>query len=179
MKLSRLLIAPSYWRASRPPSGGRTKRKTKKPRLRWRIRLSRSSRSRKANLRHRNQKAFRRGHGSVEERFRRLVDYRPEALARRPIVDQQHHQRRERPKRGPRSRRQRYRPGILRPRARRRRSDFQTGGGKTRTLLIGDSNPTGNDVYAKVADDGHLYTMSSSSKTTLDKESNDLRDSVC
>jgi hypothetical protein len=53
---------------------------------------------------------------------------------------------------------------------------FKLAGGKTRTLLIGDSNPTGNDVYAKMADDGHLYTMSSSSKTTLDKESKDLRD---
>jgi hypothetical protein len=53
---------------------------------------------------------------------------------------------------------------------------FKLAGGKTRTLLIGDSNPTGNDVYAKMADDGHLYTMSSSSKTTFDKESKDLRD---
>jgi hypothetical protein len=48
--------------------------------------------------------------------------------------------------------------------------------GKTKTLLIGDSNPTGNDVYAKVGDDKHLYTMGSSSKTTFDKESKDLRD---
>jgi hypothetical protein len=53
---------------------------------------------------------------------------------------------------------------------------FKLKGGKSRTLLIGDSNPTGNDVYAKMADDPHLYTMSSSSKTTLDKESKDLRD---
>jgi hypothetical protein len=53
---------------------------------------------------------------------------------------------------------------------------FKLKDGKTKTLLIGDSNPSGNDVYAKVADDGHLYTMSSSSKTTFDKESKDLRD---
>jgi hypothetical protein len=53
---------------------------------------------------------------------------------------------------------------------------FKLAAGKTRTLLIGDSNPTGNDVYAKLSDDNHLYTMSSSSKTTFDKESKDLRD---
>ncbi len=53
---------------------------------------------------------------------------------------------------------------------------FKLKDGKTKTLLIGDSNPTGNDVYAKVADDPHLYTMGSSSKTTFDKESKDLRD---
>jgi hypothetical protein len=48
--------------------------------------------------------------------------------------------------------------------------------GKTKTLLIGDSNPAGNAVYAKVGDDPHLYTMASSSKTSFDKESKDLRD---
>src|SRR5580692_9379501 len=53
---------------------------------------------------------------------------------------------------------------------------FKMKDGKTKTLLIGDSNPTGNDVYAKVGDDKHLYTMGSSSKTTFDKESKDLRD---
>jgi len=53
---------------------------------------------------------------------------------------------------------------------------FKLKDGKTKTLLIGDSNPTGNDVYAKVSDDPHLYTMGSSSKTTFDKESKDLRD---
>src|SRR5580692_8529258 len=53
---------------------------------------------------------------------------------------------------------------------------FKLKDGKTKTLLIGDSNPTGNNVYAKVADDTHLYTMSSTSKTTFDKESKDLRD---
>jgi hypothetical protein len=53
---------------------------------------------------------------------------------------------------------------------------FTLKSGKTKTLLIGDSNPAGNDVYAKVADDSHLYTMGSSSKTTFDKESKDLRD---
>jgi hypothetical protein len=53
---------------------------------------------------------------------------------------------------------------------------FKLKDGKTKTLLIGDSNPTGSDVYAKVADDTHLYTMGSSSKTSFDKESKDLRD---
>jgi hypothetical protein len=53
---------------------------------------------------------------------------------------------------------------------------FKLKDGKTKTLLVGDSNPTGNDVYAKVADNTHLYTMGSSSKTTFDKESKDLRD---
>jgi len=53
---------------------------------------------------------------------------------------------------------------------------FKLKDGKTKTLLIGDSNPTGNDVYAKLADDKHLYTMASSSKNSFDKESKDLRD---
>jgi hypothetical protein len=53
---------------------------------------------------------------------------------------------------------------------------FKMKDGKTRTLLIGDSNPTGNDVYAKLAGDTHLYTMGSGSKTSFDKESKDLRD---
>jgi hypothetical protein len=53
---------------------------------------------------------------------------------------------------------------------------FKLKDGKERTLLIGDSNPAGNDVYAKLADDTHLYTMASSTKTGFDKESKDLRD---
>jgi hypothetical protein len=53
---------------------------------------------------------------------------------------------------------------------------FKLKDGKTKTLLIGDSNPTGNNVYAKLAGDSHLYTMGSASKTTFDKESKDLRD---
>ena len=53
---------------------------------------------------------------------------------------------------------------------------FKLKDGKTKTLLIGDSNPTGNNVYAKLSDDTHLYTMASFSKTTFDKESKDLRD---
>lgn len=53
---------------------------------------------------------------------------------------------------------------------------FKMRDGKTKTLLIGDSNPTGNDVYAKLAGDTHLYTMGSASKTSFDKESKDLRD---
>jgi hypothetical protein len=53
---------------------------------------------------------------------------------------------------------------------------FKLKDGSTKTLLIGDSNPAGNDVYAKVAGDGHLYTMVAVSKTGFDKESKDLRD---
>ncbi len=54
--------------------------------------------------------------------------------------------------------------------------DFKMKDGKTVTLLVGDANPAGNSVYAKVATDPHLYTMDSSSKTAFDKETKDLRD---
>ncbi|HVO99583.1 MAG TPA: DUF4340 domain-containing protein [Bryobacteraceae bacterium] len=54
--------------------------------------------------------------------------------------------------------------------------DFKMKDGKTTTLLIGDSNPAGNAVYAKVAGDGRLFLMDTSSKTTFDKETKDLRD---
>jgi hypothetical protein len=53
---------------------------------------------------------------------------------------------------------------------------FKMKDGKSTTLLIGDSNPAGNDVYAKLAGSGKLYTMASSSKTSFDKETKDLRD---
>ena len=48
--------------------------------------------------------------------------------------------------------------------------------GKTHELLIGDDTPTGSDVYAMVAGDPKLYTMSSFNKTSLDKSTKDLRD---
>ena len=48
--------------------------------------------------------------------------------------------------------------------------------GKTNKLLIGDATPTGNAVYAMVAGDPKLYTMSSFNKDSLDKTSKDLRD---
>lgn len=48
--------------------------------------------------------------------------------------------------------------------------------GKTHELLIGDDTPTGSNVYAMVAGDPKLYTMSSFNKTSLDKTSKDLRD---
>lgn len=54
--------------------------------------------------------------------------------------------------------------------------DFKMKDGKTTTLLIGDSNPAGTGVYAKLAGDGRLYLMDTSSKTTFDKETKDLRD---
>jgi hypothetical protein len=53
---------------------------------------------------------------------------------------------------------------------------FKLKDGKTKTLLFGDSNPAGNDVYAKVADDGRLFTVGNSFKGSFDKESKDLRD---
>jgi len=53
---------------------------------------------------------------------------------------------------------------------------FKLKDGTTKTLLIGDSNPSGNDVYAKLDGNPRLYTMSSSNKSSFDKESKDLRD---
>ena len=48
--------------------------------------------------------------------------------------------------------------------------------GKTKTLLIGDDTPTGNDVYAMAGGDPRLFTMASFNKTSFDKTSKDLRD---
>lgn len=48
--------------------------------------------------------------------------------------------------------------------------------GSSQTLLIGDDTPTGGDVYAKLASDPKVYTVSSSIKTSLDKTAQDLRD---
>ena len=53
---------------------------------------------------------------------------------------------------------------------------FKMKDGQSKTLLIGDTNPSGNSIYAKVAGDGHLYTVAAASKATFDKESKDLRD---
>jgi Domain of unknown function (DUF4340) len=47
---------------------------------------------------------------------------------------------------------------------------------ETRRLLIGDSTPTGNAVYAMLAGDPRLFTMPSYEKTSIDKSLNDLRD---
>ena len=48
--------------------------------------------------------------------------------------------------------------------------------GKTQRLLIGDDTPTGGNVYAKLADDARVVSMNSSTKSTLDKTAQDLRD---
>jgi hypothetical protein len=48
--------------------------------------------------------------------------------------------------------------------------------GKTQKLLIGDDTPTGSSVYVMVAGDPKVYTMSSSLKSSLDKNWQDLRD---
>ena len=46
----------------------------------------------------------------------------------------------------------------------------------TRQLLLGDDTPTGGDVYAALAGDPRVFTVSSFNKTSLDKSLNDLRD---
>jgi hypothetical protein len=52
-----------------------------------------------------------------------------------------------------------------------------TGKGQgTRQLLLGDDTPTGGDVYASLAGDSRVFTVSSFNKTSLDKSLNDLRD---
>src|SRR5215471_14166839 len=48
--------------------------------------------------------------------------------------------------------------------------------GKTEHLLIGDDTPTGSGAYAKLAADPKVVTVSSFTKTTLDKHPEDLRD---
>jgi len=46
----------------------------------------------------------------------------------------------------------------------------------TRQLMLGDDTPAGGDVYAAVAGDPRVFTVSSSTKTSLAKSLNDLRD---
>lgn len=48
--------------------------------------------------------------------------------------------------------------------------------GSKHELLIGDDTPTGSNVYAMVAGNPKLYTMSSFNKGNFDKTSKDLRD---
>jgi Domain of unknown function (DUF4340) len=47
---------------------------------------------------------------------------------------------------------------------------------KTHKLLIGDDTPAGSAVYAMLAGDPRVFTMSSYKKTSVDKSLNDLRD---
>jgi hypothetical protein len=46
----------------------------------------------------------------------------------------------------------------------------------TRRLLLGDDTPAGGDVYAALAADPRVFTISSYNKTSLDKSLDDLRD---
>jgi hypothetical protein len=46
----------------------------------------------------------------------------------------------------------------------------------TRKLMLGDDTPAGGDVYAAVAGDPRVFTVSSYTKTSLAKSLNDLRD---
>ena len=48
--------------------------------------------------------------------------------------------------------------------------------GKTEQLYFGDDVPAGSLVYARVDSDPKIYAISSSTKTSLDKSANDLRD---
>jgi hypothetical protein len=51
-----------------------------------------------------------------------------------------------------------------------------TAKGKTQKLLLGTDTPAGGAVYAMVSGDPRLFTVASSTKTSLDKNVNDLRD---
>ncbi|HEY1271138.1 MAG TPA: DUF4340 domain-containing protein [Terriglobales bacterium] len=51
-----------------------------------------------------------------------------------------------------------------------------TAQGKTQKLLIGDSTPTGNAVYARLDGDPRVFTIASYAKSSFDKGVNDLRD---
>ncbi len=48
--------------------------------------------------------------------------------------------------------------------------------GKARQLLLGDDTPAGGDVYAALAGDPRVFTISSYNKSSLAKSLNDLRD---
>ena len=48
--------------------------------------------------------------------------------------------------------------------------------GKVTKLFIGEANPTGNAVYAKVEGDPRLFTTLTSNKDSLDKTYRDLQD---
>jgi hypothetical protein len=48
--------------------------------------------------------------------------------------------------------------------------------GKTQKLLFGDDTPTGGNVYAKLGDEARVVSLFSSTKSSLDKTAQDLRD---
>ena len=47
---------------------------------------------------------------------------------------------------------------------------------KTHKLLLGDTTPAGNAMYAKLEGDPRVFTIPSFDKTSIDKSANDLRD---
>jgi Domain of unknown function (DUF4340) len=54
--------------------------------------------------------------------------------------------------------------------------DISEKNNKTQKLLIGDNTPTGGAAYAMVEGDPRVFTLASYSRTSLDKNLNDLRD---
>jgi Domain of unknown function (DUF4340) len=54
--------------------------------------------------------------------------------------------------------------------------ELDIAGKGTQQLLLGDDTPTGGDVYAAISGDPRVFTVSSYTKTSLDKSLNDLRD---
>jgi Domain of unknown function (DUF4340) len=54
--------------------------------------------------------------------------------------------------------------------------DIAGKGHATQQLLLGDETPAGGNVYAALAGDPRVFTIASSSKTSLAKSLNDLRD---
>jgi hypothetical protein len=47
---------------------------------------------------------------------------------------------------------------------------------KTQKLLLGDATPAGSGIYAKLEGDPRVFTITSFTKTSIDKSANDLRD---
>jgi hypothetical protein len=47
---------------------------------------------------------------------------------------------------------------------------------KTQKLLLGDNTPAGNGIYAKLESDPRIFTIPSFTRTSIDKNANDLRD---
>jgi len=55
-------------------------------------------------------------------------------------------------------------------------TDLTAKDNKTYKLLIGDSTPTGNALYAKLDGDPRVFTMASYERNSIDKSVNDVRD---
>jgi hypothetical protein len=54
--------------------------------------------------------------------------------------------------------------------------DIATSDHKATKLLLGDSTPAGDDVYAMLAGDPRIFTIAEYNKTSIDKSLSDLRD---